>query len=207
MNAFASRTGTRRNLAALRARGWGLIISATGRHRTEGFELYAIDNGAWTSYQSGRPWSAIKFVKLVIALGAGARFIILPDIVGGGAASLRLSLEWMPVLRWYGVLLLIPVQDGMEPGDLEPHIGPDVGIFVGGSNKAPTWWKVRTMRGWAAMARSRNAYCHVGRVNSAKRIKMCALSGVDSFDGTSASKFTVTLAPLDKARRQLAWLL
>lgn len=37
MLGYASRTGTRRNLAALRAAGWRLLVSATGVHRDEGF--------------------------------------------------------------------------------------------------------------------------------------------------------------------------
>ena len=36
MIAYASRTGTRRNLAALRGANWRLLVSATGVHRTEG---------------------------------------------------------------------------------------------------------------------------------------------------------------------------
>jgi hypothetical protein len=34
---YASRTGTRRNLDALRERGWRLLVSASGVLRTEGF--------------------------------------------------------------------------------------------------------------------------------------------------------------------------
>lgn len=201
--AFASRTGTRRNLAAIRAAGWGLLVSATGAHRTEGFAVYALDNGAWSAYQSGEAWAALKFVLLVVALGSGAAFIVLPDIVGGGAESLRLSLDWLPVLRWYGVRLLIPVQDGMQPEGVAPYLDEQVGIFVGGT----TEWKLATMAMWAQLARECGAYCHVGRVNTAKRIKQCQLAGVDSFDGTSASRFATTLPMLDSARRQTAWIL
>src|SRR5688572_53628 len=45
---FASRTGGA-NLENLRRAGWGLLISATGEHRDEGFETICIDNGAWTN--------------------------------------------------------------------------------------------------------------------------------------------------------------
>src|SRR3546814_4879783 len=48
--AYASRTGTRRNLDALRDAGWRLMVSARGVLRTEGFP-YELDNGAWTSFQ------------------------------------------------------------------------------------------------------------------------------------------------------------
>jgi hypothetical protein len=53
---------------------------------------------------------------------------------------------------------------------------------------------------WADLARERGAYCHVGRVNTEPRIRMCGRHGVDSFDGTSASRYAVTLQKLEHAR-------
>jgi hypothetical protein len=200
--AYASRTGTKRNLDGLRARGWGLMVSASGVHRTEGFNRYALDNGAWTTHNLGRPWSEARFRQLVDAFGAGADFIAAPDIVAGGLASLRLSVSWLPRLEHLRRLLLIPVQDGMEPADVRPLLGAQVGVFVGGE----TAWKLRTLPAWASLARERGAYCHVGRVNTVRRIRLCALAGADSFDGSSASKFAVTLPPLDNARRQTSWV-
>jgi hypothetical protein len=204
--AYASRTGTRRNLEALRAAGWGLMVSATGRHRTEGFARYAIDNGAWTAYRQGRAWDERLFMELVEALGAAADFITAPDVVAGGVASLRLTESWLPRLERFGRRLLVPVQDGMQPGDVAPLLGPRVGIFVGGSNEAPTWWKVRTLPAWGRLARERGAHLHVGRVNSSRRIRQCALAGAHSFDGTSPTRYAVTLRPLDNARRQTSWV-
>ncbi len=202
MMAYASRTGTGRNLAALRARGWGLMVSATGAHRSEGFELYAIDNGAWTAFAQGKPWDEGAFVRLLDLLGGGAQFIAAPDIVAGGIESLRLSESWLSRLDGLGLRRLIPVQDGMKAGDVAPLLGPKIGVFVGGS----TGWKLHTMATWGRLARSRQAYCHVGRVNSARRIRLCAAAGADSFDGTSATRFAVTLPMLDNARRQTSWV-
>lgn len=36
---YASRTGTKQNLAAMRANGWHLLVSAKGVLRTEGFKF------------------------------------------------------------------------------------------------------------------------------------------------------------------------
>lgn len=58
--AYASRTGTKRNLAGLRGAGWRLLVSATGILRHEGFQ-YALDNGAWTAFQKGVPFDEQKF--------------------------------------------------------------------------------------------------------------------------------------------------
>lgn len=88
----------------------------------------------------------------------------------------------------------------MTDADVVQYIGPDVGVFVGGS----TDWKLATLYDWAALAQSRGAWCHVGRVNSVRRIRLCHLAGVDSFDGTSASRYSVELPKLERARRQPA---
>lgn len=195
MIAYASRTGTRRNLDALRAAGWRLMVSATGVHRTEGFP-YAIDNGAWTAFVRRQPWDEAAFLALLEAHGRGADFVVVPDIVAGGLASLRLSESWLARLEGYGQRRLIAVQDGMKPTDVRPLIGPDVGIFVGGADD----FKELTMGAWADLARERGSYCHVGRVNGEPRIRMCGRHGVDSFDGSNASRYAVNLPRLEAAR-------
>jgi hypothetical protein len=207
---YASRTGTRRNLAGLRSCDWRLLVTATGVWRHEGFR-YAIDNGAWRAFiewGAGRAAENLLdldlFYGLVGQLGLGADFIVAPDIVGEGDRSLALTLEHLPRIRELapGVPILIGVQDGHEEGwarkSIEALIGPEIGVFVGGS----TEWKERTMPLWCAMAEAHLAWSHVARVNTARRIALCAAAGAKSFDGTSASMYLKTLALLDGARRQ-----
>lgn len=198
MIAFASRTGTRRNLAALRGAGWGLFVSAAGVWRDEGFELVGGDNGAWTDFQRGLAFDEARFSRFVDWFGVRPTLLILPDIVLGGEASLRLSLKWKEALASHPAKLLIAVQNGMEPGDIAPHLSPRIGIAIGGD----TAWKVGTMPTWAALARQHGAHCHTLRVNTEKRIRLCHAAAVDSFDGSSASRFAVTLRPLELARQQ-----
>ena len=213
MIAYAARTGTLRNLAALRGAGWRIMVSARGMVRSEGF-AYAIDNGAWTAFLEWKNGKAASnfldlaaFEKAVAKLGNGADFIVAPDIVEGGLDSLELSLSWVRRLRrrrqLRGVRLMIAVQDGMERGQMlgriKRSIGPATGIFVGGSDL----FKETTLALWVGIARPRGAQVHVGRVNTARRIRLCAAAGVDSLDGSSASRFAVTLPPLDFAIRQL----
>lgn len=201
MRAYASRTGTRRNLAALRAHGWRLMVSARGVLRHEGFP-YALDNGAWTAHQRGEPFDAPAFEKAVKLLGANADFIVVPDIVMGGLDSLNFSRRWLKNLRRRNALrgqtFLIAVQNGMEPKHVRRLLNAKVGVFIGGD----TEWKLATLRQWSELAHSRGAICHVGRVNTARRIHACEAAGVDSFDGSSASRFAVTLRPLELARQQ-----
>lgn len=194
--AYASRTGTRRNLAALRDAGWRLLVSARGVHRTEGFP-YALDNGAWSAYQKGEAFDVAAFVLAYERLGAGADWVVAPDQVAAGLASLELTLEWLPQLR-DARMVLIAVQDGIEATDVRPYLGARVGLFLGGS----TEWKLRTARAWGALAREVGCYYHFARVNSAKRIRLAQDVGAHSFDGTAATRFAVNVPRLTNATRQ-----
>lgn len=198
MIAYASRTGTRRNLAALREHGWRLLVSAEGVLRNEGFP-YALDNGAWTAFTQNRPWNEAKFRKALQKLGAGADWAVLPDIVAGGPASLELSLKWMRHVLDESPRALLAVQDGMAADDVRGFLGARVGLFVGGS----TDWKLKTLAQWAELGRTVGCWVHVARVNSTRRIWACSSVGATSFDGSSASRFAVTIPELSNAARQL----
>src|SRR5262245_43382324 len=165
--------------------------------RTEGMR-YAIDNGAWSAHVSRRPWDADAFLRAVHALGMGADFIVIPDIVGDGRASLKRSLAWFPFLLGRARLLLLPVQDGMQPRVIAPHLSASVGVFVGGT----TAWKLETLGAWGRLAAVRGCHLHVGRVNTARRIARCQAVGAHSCDGTSVTRYAVTLPELEEARRQ-----
>lgn len=198
MICYATTTGTKRNLAALRAASWRLFLSSAGRWSLPDGFRYALDNGAWAFHQQGLEFDEDLFARFLRRYGLGADFIIAPDIVAGGDASLALSEAWIPHLEQFGSLILIAVQDGMKPSDLRGMFGPKRGIFLGGS----TEWKLETMPEWGALAASVGAYYHVGRVNTARRIRMAHAAGASSIDGTSASRFAKTLPPLDRAARQ-----
>lgn len=195
--AYASRTGTKRNLAGLRGAGWRLLVSATGILRHEGFQ-YALDNGAWTAFQKGVPFDEQKFAAALRKMGKDADWTAIPDIVAGGKASLELSLRWMRHVLDECERGLLVVQNGMTIADVESIIGPRVGIFVGGD----TAWKMSTMAQWCELARAKGAWCHIGRVNSPKRIRSCQIAGATSFDGTNASRFAVNQPVLFAAVRQ-----
>jgi len=197
LQAYASRTGTRRNLAAMRAVDWRLILSPAGVLRTEGMK-FSLDNGAWSCFQQGRAFDDRAFMLAVEKVGEEADWIVLPDIVMGGKRSLDLSLAWLERLRGLPTPVLIAVQNGVHPDDVRSFLSPSVGIFVGGD----TGWKEGTAIEWGTVARKRNCYLHVGRVNSARRIAICAAAGANSYDGSSASRFACTVPQLDKATRQ-----
>ena len=197
---MATGTGTRRNLAAMTADAWGLLLTPDRPEKHSGFAGYAIDNGAWGAHQRGEQWSPARWLPLIRAHGRDALWCVLPDIVCGGRDSLALSCWWLPRVWSLSPRWLVAVQDGMQPEQLRRIVGPRVGVFVGGS----TEWKEASMPGWGRLCRERGAWLHVGRVNSARRIAMCARAGADSFDGTSGTRFAVTIPKITAAARQLA---
>lgn len=192
MIAYASWTGTRRNLDGLRAAGWRLL---TGPHimKRNGWKPpawtdgsiapFCLDNGAWTCHQSGESFNSHAFERAVSIAGEAADWIVVPDIVEGGLDSLAFSLDWLPRLDRYRVLLA--VQDGMEPADIRPYLSGRVGIFVGGS----TDWKLGSCWNWGELSRDIGCHFHVARVNTARRIRLCQYVRADSFDGSGVSKF------------------
>lgn len=211
MMGFASNTGTKRNLAGLKREGWGVLVTPFGDQDPQGLP-YIIDNGAWRAFQrflAGQQADKLLDVPLFLGLlrrmGGGALAVILPDIVGEGAASLALSAQYEAQVRFLvgpRPVLLLAVQDGMENmlDQVEAFMQRGCGIFVGGT----TAWKEATLPVWAAIARKYGCWLHVGRVNTARRIALCAAAGATSFDGTSATKYASTLPMLAEAARQPA---
>ena len=183
----------------MRTHGWRLLFTPfsweTPGH--SGFP-YALDNGAWTCFQKGRPFDEAAFSRHVRAFGGAADWTVIPDVVAGGRASLDLSIRWMRTVLDECQRGMLAVQDGLTVDDVRAFVGPRVGIFVGGS----TPWKLSTAAEWGRLAREVGAWLHIARVNTAKRIRLCAMAGADSFDGTSPTRFSVTTPMLSHARDQ-----
>ena len=144
---------------------------------------YAIDNGAWGAHMRSEPFDEAAFAKGLKRWGAEADFVVVPDIVAGGLASLEFSRGWLPRVQAIAPRPLLAVQDGMTPDDVAGLVADGVGIFVGGS----TEWKDRTLIEWCRWAAARGAWCHVGRVNTTRRVRLCAAGGATSFDGSGVS--------------------
>lgn len=197
---MATSTNSTRNLEALRLHEWGLLLTPSNPE-SHGWTVFGIDNGAWGAFKNKTDWEQVRprWQRLIEEHGQHALWAVAPDIVCGGVASLEMSLRWVDWLVPRVPRVLLAVQDGMESSHLRRYLSPSVGIFVGGS----TEWKKRTMAEWACLAHEFGGWCHVGRVNTARRISMCVLSQVDSFDGTSASRFSVNVPHLTTATKRL----
>lgn len=197
MITYAATTATRRNLHELLVHRWRMLYSAPHIDRFRPGWRYALDNGAWSAFTSGQPWDERAFVAMVERYAAGADWVIAPDVVAGGLDSLRLSERWLPWLSDRCRRVLIAVQDGMTPADVAGLVDDRIGIAIGGS----TEWKVSELgRGtWAGLP----CWRHALRVNTVRRIALCA--GLDSFDGSSPTRFAVNTARLSGAAAQLDW--
>lgn len=198
MIGYASNTGTLRNLAALRAAGWRILLTPQNPKPRDGIR-HGIDNGAWPAFKNNTEFDGKAFFDLVERAGGSADFVVVPDIVAGGMNSLAFSLSWLPRLRHVWRLLL-PVQDGMDVQSVSNvlHAWSGLGIFLGGS----TEWKLKTMYGWGMLAAALGRHYHVGRVNTVRRIRLAAEAGAHSFDGTSATMYSCNLPMLEAARSQ-----
>jgi len=209
---YASRTGTRRNLDAIGNAGWGLLVSRAGVWRTEAwtcsrtgerrkFKIVG-DNGAWADHMAGREFDEDQFDRFLDWVSSQPiipTWLVLPDIVAGGIRSLELSVRWSNRCLAVCPLVLLAVQDGMNEQDVAPLVGPKVGVFLGGS----TQWKISNMARWGEFCRLHDLHYHAARVNTAKRMAAAIAAGANSADGSSASRYAVTVPLLHFASRQL----
>lgn len=179
---------------ALKEAGWKVLISPRSldsKLKVSEGRAIALDNGAWSCHQKGKTLDIDTFLRMLYRLHERAEWYVLPDIVEGGFASLKLSLYWLNELDWAKAEPMLAVQDGIMPEDLD---NLPINIFVGGS----TQWKEQTMGIWADYAHSHGKLCHVGRVNSRRRLELCHASKVDSFDGSGPVRFSRSLKLMTK---------
>lgn len=202
---YATQSGTKRNLRAMRDAGFRLLTSPPylAEHGWKSPPwAYCLDNGAWSSHRQGRAFDGDAFARAVDTVGLAADWLVLPDIVAGGLASLELSLSWSERLHGHPTPRMLVVQDGMGLDDVQRVLTDNsiTGLFVGGS----TPWKRSTMRAWGGLAAETGRQLHVGRVNSARLIREVLAIGAEagipvSCDGTSVSIFAVTAPKLGRA--------
>lgn len=164
------------------------------------------DNGAFGDWKAGRPFDVEQFnadVEAIKRSGDRPRFVVLPDLVAQGAASLAESARWIPRLAPVAPLYLV-AQDGMTPADIAPLAAHLRGVFVGGT----LGWKIRTGAEWVRGAHALGLACHIGRVGTAKRIRWAFRIGADSIDSSlplwSEGNLDVFLRALERRQGELA---
>ena len=179
MIVFVGDTRSRKLLEALRAEGIGQAI-VRGRLSGRRLAPWFYDNGAFEDFRAGVPFDEAPFRADLAVLDAQSPpplFAVLPDVVMGGAESLKLSMRWFDEVRrpdWY-----LAVQNGVEVSHV-PWGSGVAGIFVGGDLA----WKRATGARWVEAAHERGLRCHVGRVGTVPRIAWARDCGADSIDSS-----------------------
>ena len=143
------------------------------------FWEHALDNGC---FAQGERFDAGDWLEWLASLRPYrdlALFAVAPDVVGDAEATLERSRPYLPTVRQLGFSVAFVTQDGCR-SDLVPWDEFDA-LFVGGSDV----WKL-SEASWSLCreAKLRGKRVHVGRVNSFRRLRACAISLVDSVDGT-----------------------
>lgn len=137
---------------------------------------YAADNNCFSGLD------APAFLRMLAALVGrpSPLFVAAPDVVADARATLRAFAVWGPLVRELGLPVALVGQDGLTP-DAAPWDDLDA-YFVGGS----TAWKLsRESYLLTQEAKERGKHLHMGRVNSLERIKVAAVWGCDTIDGTA----------------------
>jgi hypothetical protein len=168
---------------------------------------WIFDNGCFGDHRAGRPFAAADWYRdirwLASTISAGELvppdFAVMPDIVGGGLASLAAStadLAWLP--EEIAVRYLV-VQEGMSESDVAAVLDHFDGIFVGGAEMS---WKIATAPRWVALAHAAGKRCHIGRIGTPRRLEWAASLGVDSIDSNWPLSSTERLVAFGEAARR-----
>jgi hypothetical protein len=135
---------------------------------------WALDNGVFGAFTSGREWSEEPFYSFLDAYSSWKPiWAVVPDWVGDKERTLILWEKHSPALKAFGVPLAFAAQDGMTPDDVP--MDAEI-VFVGGS----TSWKWKSLSIWT----KNFPRVHVGRVNSRRLLEMAEENGAESCDGT-----------------------
>ena len=154
---------------------------------------WCADNGCFGSgYPGDRAW--LTWLHRMRRRSESCAFATAPDVVADAGATLKRSRPLLPAIRDLGYPAAFVAQDGL----VDPPWDEFDVLFIGGS----TGWKLGpAAAGLAEQAHRHGKPVHVGRVNSAKRMRYARWIGADSADGTY-----LTYGPDTNLPALLAWL-
>lgn len=153
---------------------WQLRTPLTG-YKIAGVP-WALDNGCFTSFNRPK-WERM----LDEAEGNRPLFVTLPDIVGDAIRTLELFDQF--TLRTNGLPRALVLQDGI--GKHRIPWDDLAAVFVGGSDDFK--YSAEAINA-AKTAKMLGKHVHVGRVNTASRVRNWA-EWADSLDGSGISRF------------------
>lgn len=185
MIAYVGQTRDPRYIRILRELGIG-ECTQRGEIDSRKRDPWFHDNGAYRDWENGRPFNGVRWQRdqwRIRDRKLSPDFIVVPDLVAAGDASLAWSAAERPHVA-EGERAYLAVQDGMTAPSVDRHLGeladrglPYAGLFVGGSLP----WKLETAPAWADFAHARGMRLHVGRVGVPDRVRW-ASAFADSID-------------------------
>lgn len=171
----------------------GCIVTPKQGNKLPEGAVFCADNGV---FGKGYPGADAWWEWLKTLPAERCAFAVAPDVVGDAAATLEASMPWLSRIRDLGMPAAFVAQDGLENMTV-PWEAFDV-LFIGGS----TDWKLgRHARALVGEAKKRGKEVHMGRVNSAQRLRYADGIGCDSVDGTF-----ITFGPDQNLPKVLGWL-
>jgi hypothetical protein len=152
------------------------------------YTSYACDNGVYANFMKGRGWDNemdVQYREMLSKLPADnpPMWVLLPDVVADWKATVELGRIYLPILKQLCIPVAVALQDGCDFNEAL-QFDPDW-VFVGGS----TEWKLANVSRICQFFRPKGIKVHVGRVNTARRVRLCQSAGADSCDGTTLNKF------------------
>jgi hypothetical protein len=165
------------------AAGIGLMAQPGNSYhlRVGRYPFYAADNGAF-----GGHWDEDVHLAWLDRLPRDrCLFAVAPDVYPDAVESQRRGLSYAPLLREMGFPVAVVAQDHAEQlrWDWEAF---DV-LFIGGERKKNPRLEWKTGPGAERLtqeARRHGLWCHMGRVNSQRRMERARQMGCNSADGT-----------------------
>jgi hypothetical protein len=171
----------------------GCIVTPRQGNKIPDGAFFCADNGV---FGKGYPGEDAWWEWLSSLPPERCLFAVAPDVVGDAAATLVTATPWLPRIRELGIPAAFVAQDGAETVGV-PWDEFDW-LFIGGS----TEWKLGPhARAFTAEAKKRGKQVHMGRVNSATRMRFANAIGCDSADGTF-----ITFGPDVNLPKVLGWL-
>jgi hypothetical protein len=158
---------------AIIAGEFGQIVTPKSGDKILPGATWALDNGCFS-----KKWSESRWKKNIVRYKeeSNCLFAVVPDVVADAERTNELWDRWLPFVKEHGYKAAYVLQNACTqvPENADA-------IFTGGD----TDWKLGPeARELMFEAQDRGLWCHMGRVNSLKRLRYAIECGYDSVDGT-----------------------
>lgn len=185
--------------ALLIAGGVGLMMTPVSGYRIQralAYPCWAADNGCFANPEAFRLERYLAWLQRLAPARDRCLFATAPDVWGDWPATWERSRPVLSQLRELGYPAALVAQDGIERAAVEWDAFD--ALFVGGTDD---WRFSEPMVELVQEARARGKWTHLGRVNSRRRLRLAAVCGYQSADGTQ-----IAFAPARRAEQVVRWI-